>query len=215
MGKWTEDEVRMMNRRSEETERRMAAVLEEHRESFEQLFAVAVSFFAERVTGQTFTRRPSLTLTLPFPGEPPARVVLRPAWNATARTVNPERVGAEVLVERIEVGQTRLRSREVTLGWFFGEIRLAGWSVTWGAESMARAAAVAADFLVDPFATFSRSSDHCCICRRVLKDALSRARGIGPECLRYMDVFRRMVEGQLIAEQVVAANPGQAAAGGK
>ncbi|WP_437194633.1 DUF6011 domain-containing protein [Planctomicrobium sp. SH527] len=43
-------------------------------------------------------------------------------------------------------------------------------------------------FLLFPDQVFARSKDRCCCCGRPLTDEISRARGIGPECLRVVNL---------------------------
>lgn len=40
------------------------------------------------------------------------------------------------------------------------------------------------DFILFPWQVFGRSKDNCCCCGKRLTDDSSRAKGIGPECLR-------------------------------
>jgi hypothetical protein len=42
------------------------------------------------------------------------------------------------------------------------------------------------DWRQNPGAVLARSTDHCCVCGRVLTDPISRGHGIGPECVRYL-----------------------------
>ena len=46
---------------------------------------------------------------------------------------------------------------------------------------------VMADFILDARTVFARSHGHCCCCGKGLRDELSRARGIGPECVRFLN----------------------------
>jgi hypothetical protein len=56
-------------------------------------------------------------------------------------------------------------------------------------EVLRRAVAVMDDFLADRRAVFARSHNNCCVCGRSLTDEQSRARGIGPECIKGVDFF--------------------------
>lgn len=42
------------------------------------------------------------------------------------------------------------------------------------------------ELLTDPFAVFSQQADRCSCCHKVLTDAVSRTRGYGPECIKWV-----------------------------
>ena len=54
-------------------------------------------------------------------------------------------------------------------------------------EDAGNALGVMADFISDARTVFARSHNHCCCCGKRLRDELSRARGIGPECVRVLN----------------------------
>jgi hypothetical protein len=169
----------------------MREVLEEHCEDFEELLDILSEVFGNQAEGKSFARRPNLTITLTAPGEPPARVVLRPAWDALDKTLDTSRLEMEVLGER-----KGKRGREVALGLGSWPPKLRGWGIGTGENYLARAAALVCDFLADPAKVLARSADNCCVCGRALTDPVSRGRGVGPECVRVYDYLRWATSGR-------------------
>jgi hypothetical protein len=66
-----------------------------------------------------------------------------------------------------------------------GEVNLQRFYPATFAAEAGRVADTARAFLDDAGAVLARSHDHCCICGKVVTDERSKARGIGPECIRY------------------------------
>ena len=59
-----------------------------------------------------------------------------------------------------------------------------------------------AEFARDPGAVMARSSDHCCICGKALTDERSKARGIGPECMKFFNFLAELVTRDTILKSV-------------
>jgi hypothetical protein len=57
------------------------------------------------------------------------------------------------------------------------------------AEHLGQLTRLATHWLKDPLQPIGGVADHCCICGRILTDATSRARGIGPECILWSGGF--------------------------
>jgi Family of unknown function (DUF6011) len=134
------------------------------------------------------TRRPCLRV----PSPPDGWVLLRPGKKQPV-------VVCEMVIERL-LAFPHSCEKELPHVEMSVKISASGprWN-RWGCgEGLARSDAalermvdVMRDFLIDPDAVFARSAGRCCLCQRLLKDEVSRGRGIGPECVqKYAGVCR-------------------------
>jgi hypothetical protein len=177
-------------------------LLRAHGGVLRRLRETAVLFFTQAANGKQYQRRPNLSITLPCDGDPPAKLVIRPAWSSKSWILDVATLQAELVVERIVVDNLTRPTVEVSLR-LMAEDKFScrPCSITWAKECCDRLAATAAAFLDDPFAAFAKSANICCICRRKLTDEVSRSRGIGPECLKHATFFRRLVEQRLVEQR--------------
>src|SRR5580765_4664079 len=74
---------------------------------------VLAEFFASLAGEQDFKRRPTYSLRLVSPGDPPAKLAARPSWNRRERKLRPEKISLELVVERVQLNGTPLPSSEV------------------------------------------------------------------------------------------------------
>lgn len=138
-----------------------------------------------------FRRRPSASLRLVCDTPIPTKLVACPSGTVRYGEFIPQtdKVYCELLQERTRVTEgeearkfTRLLTMTVKPdGASLGAIYP-------GAVEHAKIAlGVMADFISNARTVFARSHGHCCCCGKGLRDELSRARGIGPECVRVLD----------------------------
>jgi hypothetical protein len=156
----------------------------------------AARLFSRMAEGRPPTpRRPNVSLRLIASGEPAAKLTVLPRWRRgrrfppTAGSLDCERMAVEMLTERavrVEEGDAKNWSRSVGFELSPGESRVVRLCRETVFDDLGRAVGVMDDFLHDRRAVFARSHDHCCVCGRHLTDEQSRARGIGPECVRWV-----------------------------
>jgi hypothetical protein len=137
-------------------------------------------------TKAPFKRPPIARLRLICEGEPPAKLIIHPAWNSHAKTVDLSRIECELLQEDggiVRGERARLFSNRVDFRVEVPWPRIGGMRQT-AKTDLLRALDTIRSFLDDHHAVLVRSHDHCCCCGRGLTDELSRSRGIGPECIQ-------------------------------
>lgn len=165
--------------------------VEQYRQDLIDLAGVASYFFKQEAEGKTFTRRPPLSLTIPAAGDPIGWLIVYPGWDKKAKYLHHHHINIELMVERVAGKPTSEMEIRIPCCMF---IEPHSWSILWGEEGISRVTEAASAFLHDPLATFTKAVGHCCICRHKLKDEVSKARGIGPECLRHATFFRNCAE---------------------
>jgi hypothetical protein len=170
----------------------IAALLKGYEGDLQALGRIAEGFFRERSAGESFSRRPNLSIRLVAPGSPPARLIVYPEWRSSAKQLNPSHVQIELVVDRL--AESGRRAWEIRLSVKDGAVKEMGFSYRHGEQAAERVGEIVRAFVDDPFAVFAQSADHCCMCGRPLIDEVSRARGIGPECLQRVVYFRRCIE---------------------
>jgi Family of unknown function (DUF6011) len=198
-----------LRRLSDEVGGEIEAGLACHAGDLARVHEVCSAFFAEESAGKTYQRRPNLSLRLAAEGEPPARLLIHPGWNPYRKALDTSRVQLELITEEADArtGKPR-RCVEIGVGLTAAGARASQYQLSpRGVEKARRLAGLVAAFVRDPAREFARSADRCCICGRALVDGVSRARGIGPECLRQATAFRRFVEQRLAAAQAPAPAP--------
>jgi hypothetical protein len=130
-----------------------------------------------------FARKPSINLTLIMAGEPPAKLIVLPAWDGYQKQLDCSKVRCEMLAEWDYGGGCRQWEQRATIRLDGGRpaVLLYGPTIR---DDLGRIAATIGDYLDDRRAVLARSCDRCCICDKYLTDPQSRGRGIGPECIR-------------------------------
>jgi hypothetical protein len=166
-----------------------------HRQSglLQEFRAVMERLFRARTDGKEYRRRPNLSLRLIADGEPLAKLIIMPAWRTKPeRRLDPGSVTLELWTEEVVLGFTGRPLFELRQQ-FVCHVTAGRVHCTHRARStpadLEQVLATARSFLADGKAVLARSRDHCCICDRELTDEVSRARGIGPECLKNMPIF--------------------------
>jgi hypothetical protein len=172
---------------------------------------VASTFFGEQSTGMAYTRKPSLSVTVPVQGEPPATLAIFPRWYAHKKTLDTNVVIVELLLECLKVGGCQLRTREIALSISASGVKWTHCVFATLDKSLPRLLSAIDALLKDPAGLFVASPGRCCICRKKLSDGASLARGVGPECLRMGNRFLELIL-RLSQREKGAASPECAAA---
>jgi hypothetical protein len=143
---------------------------------------------------EPYKRRPPISLRLVCSGDPAAKVVIVPGAHRdrTGILLDLDIQHFELLEERSVIynGEDVLkRTKKLAVDNVSGRgPRNGSWIYKSALEDAQRLVATVREFLADPVAVFARSHDNCCICGRGLTDELSRSRGIGPECIKRLDM---------------------------
>jgi hypothetical protein len=176
--------------------RTILAQYAEATERFRQAAAAVLSRLAEGRPPPT--RRPPISLQLMAAGLPAAKLSMVPHWTPPCRrsgrpgVLDCERLRVEMLTEeavRHEGTDTRkFTCRAALLLLPGGKSTLRSFYRSTFRDDLHRAVGVMTDFLADSRTVFARSHDRCCLCRRRLTDEQSRGRGVGPECIRSLDM---------------------------
>lgn len=148
-----------------------------------------VEFFLEASEGKVYSRAPSLALRLPH-GD--YVIVVKPSITRRQGVMVDDRgVQIECLKRCNDAVQNKF---PVTMLKVSVEIaaRKTMWYCNGKSEGAATALVEMARLFVDaPQSVIARNTDNCCCCGKSLRDEVSRARGVGPECLTKMGVFFR------------------------
>jgi hypothetical protein len=142
--------------------------------------------------GGRFTRKPNISLRLIADGDPRAKLITLPGWSRHLKQLDVDSLSCELLVERTVgtpggAGLNRRKQASIRFlrrwgsppKWHTGML-----SASSGEHDIRRIVATVRSFVNDSGAVLARCRDNCCICGKGLTDELSRARGIGPECIR-------------------------------
>jgi hypothetical protein len=130
-----------------------------------------------RTVGGPFDRRPVCGLTLQVVD---GKVVLRPGWDARKKWIDTRDLAGDVWLPAPETGQPH---RAWSFVWANGRMGRHRFNLS-QADPLATLVQLLRDWRENPRAVLARSTDHCCVCGRVLTDPVSRGRGIGPECIK-------------------------------
>lgn len=186
---------------------RWKAVLKGHlntfdaaREYLEWYFTDAerIKLFENPADLDGYLRRPVIGLRLRLPGE--KVLAIRPDWTPPSTSRDKGQVLGKlhpgvISLELLGPGKLlRLRLREAakdgkpvetvsTVGGLFSD---EGKNRT----NLGIVVGTLHDLLTKPAELFARQADHCVCCSRSLTGALSRNRGIGPECIRMFNTFQ-------------------------
>lgn len=154
-------------------------------------------------TKRPVARRPNISLRLVANGLPLAKLVVLPVWSPSTKTIRPERLRMELMVERqvTAKGQPAKKwTRQVTAS--INDIFEAGAIRPSVLEDLSRVVATMKDFNRNKQTVLARSHDWCCCCGRTLTDEVSRARGIGPECIKLIDMVLWLTDQSLVCQEV-------------
>jgi len=151
---------------------------------------------------QSRRRRPNISLRLIMAGQPLAKLVTLPYWRASShsQTILTDRLYLEMLVEEAaadaEPGKkwTRQCAASIEAGGILKPTLIRKAILT----DLQRVVATLEDFVASPTAVLARSHDWCCCCGRTLTDEVSRARGIGPECIKLCELVVWLTERSLV-----------------
>jgi len=147
-----------------------------------RLRIMCVEFFLRATDGKTYNRRPPIALRLPC-GD--LTFVVKPTTTHRSNVVTVDDRG--VIIECIHNN----KKKGVVL-LIEGRARyLRSWKdQDRNISELSALVELAEQFRLDPFAVMKQNPNHCCCCGKALTDAVSRARGIGPECLgNFSEVF--------------------------
>jgi hypothetical protein len=179
-------------------------MLEAHKEVLDRFHRMARDYFQLRDTREPYARRPPLSMRLLAQGEPAARLVVMPEYDRGTRRMCPGILRLEMLVGSScqDAGGILYARRDwkIRLRLLVGWCGCTGQVIRDGPEALRRLIGLVQEFVATPTKTFARSSDHCCLCGKPLTDELSRARGIGPECLKHTLVFSEARHWEAILE---------------
>lgn len=153
-------------------------------------------FFSHAVTPPDagYARRPALAIRLPL--DSGGTVAIRPGWKQAVRqragkgwqVTRPGEV-ISVLVEIEFLAPKKLLCLRLTEDGAVPRLWLR--DPQRNKENLKAVAEAGHALLLDPLATMAGSglSDNCRLCGRGLTDAVSRSRGVGPECVKCLDYF--------------------------
>jgi hypothetical protein len=148
-------------------------------ESFRRVLA---AYFGRVTEGREYKRRPNVSILLHAPGEPPARLAALPSWDRRSKRFNAGEIDLEMLVERSHYMNPWHPVLCLTLA--ERGPRVTRESLSEEEDFRARMLRLVDSFLADPAAVITQRAAWCGFCGRALTDEQSRARGVGPECLR-------------------------------
>lgn len=148
-----------------------------------------VEFFLEASEGKIYSRAPSLALRLPH--EDYVIVVKPTTTHAKGVVVDDRGVLIECLKRCSDAVQNKFPVKLLTVC-----VETSTRKVRWYRNGKSDDAALALVemaklFVADPQSVIARNTDNCCCCGKSLRDEVSRARGVGPECLTKMGIFFR------------------------
>ena len=174
-------------------ERGLEGLLKLHAAVLEAVRVQVTPLWEALVHGKTFARKPSYGLRL-FGREGQTLVGISPSYNRRTKTVDSGFHLVEVIgeVERylavVNPCPFYQLERRLTLLVVPSMAIWRQFRKTYE-EDLEGLVALLEDFLIEPDAVLGRSTTYCAICGRHLTDGQSCARGIGPECLRYVSTW--------------------------
>ena len=142
----------------------------------------------------TTNRRPLVAFRLEWE----FRYVLRPQWRRRSREVDPAIIEVEAFG-----GTNGMFSSVISLILAPEETRWHRWSYTDGNDAMKVFADLIGHFVRYPQDVFRRSATNCCCCGKRLTDHGSKARGIGPDCMKWFQPWleRRNAKAELVEQR--------------
>jgi hypothetical protein len=148
-----------------------------------------IEFFLEASEGKVYSRAPSLALRLPHEDYV---IVVKPMITRRQGVMVDDRgVLIECLKRCNDAVQNKFPVKMLKVS-VETSARKTMWYRNGKSDGAATALVEMARFFVDdPQSVISRNTDNCCCCGKSLRDEVSRARGVGPECLTKMGVFFR------------------------
>jgi hypothetical protein len=159
-------------------------------ESLRQMVEPVHTSMANKKRGQQRSKRPSVSQRLLMTGEPTAKLVILPNWRHPWQDLVINGWHLEMLTEvtkEVEGESCKNWKRRFTMRYAVSNCAPQSRRIYFASavEDAKRVIATVREFNEDSGAVLARCHDSCCICGRSLTDELSRARGIGPECIRY------------------------------
>lgn len=148
-----------------------------------------VAFFLEASEGKIYSRTPSLALRLPHDDYV---VVVKPTTtHSNGVMVDDRGVLIECLKRCNDAVQNKFPVKMLGVC-----VETSARKTMWYRNGKSDGAATALVemarlFVDDPQSVIARNTNNCCCCGKSLRDEVSRARGVGPECLTKMGVFFR------------------------
>lgn len=153
---------------------------------------MCVDFFMSASEGKTYSRCPPLALRLPHDD---FVIVVKPTTTHAGKSVTVDQRG--VLIECLRRFDDRKSAKWLTL-LVTSDVRKLRWMRNHALSCEAATALVemAGLFAIDPYFVIEKNLNNCCCCGKGLTDEVSRARGIGPECMERIGiVFGRVTVG--------------------
>jgi len=188
-----------------------AEPLQAFREALTPLFTAMAD--QKLPASRQFVRRPQISLRLIANGEPLGKLIALPCSRNVYGTkyLACDCVHCELMIERQvttasdKVGKNLQRWLAITIRPDSVHLSRASRSVAVAFGHVDRVVATMTDFVQDHCAVLARCRDECCICGRRLTDELSRARGIGPECLKIAKYLAVVSDRNLIEAEGIFA----------
>lgn len=148
-----------------------------------------VAFFLDASHGKTYSRTPPLALRLPH-GD--YVIVVKPtATHSNGVMVDDRGVLIECLKRCKDAAESKFPVRMLSV-LVETTARKTRWYHNGKSDEAATAIVEMAKlFVADPQSVIAKNTNNCCVCGKALRDEVSRARGVGPECLTKMGVFFR------------------------
>ncbi|MEK6259016.1 MAG: DUF6011 domain-containing protein [Planctomycetota bacterium] len=146
---------------------------------------ICMAFFGSASEGKTYARRPSLALRLPHDD---FVMVVKPTTRHEGGIVTVDQRG--IVIECLRRFDDRKSAKWLTV-LVTSDVRKLCWmrNETLSIEAATALVEMAGFFAIDPFFVMEKNKDNCCCCGKGLTDEVSRARGIGPECLGRLNMF--------------------------
>lgn len=146
-----------------------------------------VTFFVDASQGKIYSRSPPLALRMPH-GD--YVIVVKPTTtHSNGVMVDDRGVLIECLKRCKDAAENKFPVKMLAV-----QVETSAKKTRWYSNGKSDEAAMALVemaklFVADPQSVIARNTNHCCCCGKPLHDAVSRARGVGPECLTKMRVF--------------------------
>ena len=177
-----------------------------HAATFEKFRAYVAPYFELRkrdaqqrvkdlLEGTEFHTRPVIALRLYDKWD---KIVIRPDWTKTVKggyqiggTLDPQAITLELFRDHPSCRNSRLDLRiapdRVKAYRISAKVPVNEDNISYVADTLA-------SFLDSPVAFFHRGDhSHCCFCGKELTDQVSVSRGVGPECVKVFDYFKKGV----------------------
>jgi hypothetical protein len=140
---------------------------------------MCVAFFKAASDGKTYTRSPSIALRLPHED---FIIVVKPTTRHDGGIVTVDQRG--IVVECLCQLNHRQSAKWLTI-LVTDTVKKTRWlrDISLSIQAATALVKMAGNFVADPRSVIEKNKNNCCCCGKGLTDQVSRARGIGPECL--------------------------------